>query len=984
MYIENNEKYGLFPSRLISRMLAKASIVVLSAVAVMTPASAQDDADAALEEVIVTGLRGTLQSAQKIKFDAEQIVDSIVADDIANLPDRSVTETLQRIPGVTIDHFISRNDPEHFGGEGSGVAIRGLTQVRGEINGRDGFTANGGRTLSFEDVPPELLAGVDVYKNPSADMIEGGLGGTVNLRTRMPFDLDEQLIGFTASASYQNLIEETTPAFSGIYSDRWDTGAGEMGFLIDVAYSKLKGRVDAIFSRPYVPYDHDADPLTADQYIPRGADWRTERTDRERKGLYTAYQWRPNDEMEYYLTVFRSEYDMNWDEDALFVNNATDTMETTEGNPLYASFADPVFDSNNAMISGTLIDTTEGGVAMGSDVRLSQRNSVTTDVSTGFNWQLDDSWFVSTDLQYVKATTDAFDSTVATGTLLPYITMDVSSGRPHIQTDNAYMADPANYYAAFTMEHFEDNEAEQLALRADAEYTFNNIETLRSLKFGVRFTDLESSIVNTGYNWYPVIQPWMRGWALDGNLPLPTLADMFTEAELENLVHVNTFDNFYRGGVPNPGGVVAPNVSVAQGFPDSYLTLHNAALPYYTCCYYDDSSGTRVTNWAPRELDPSQLNDQTQTTSSAYLMLRFGWDDIGVDGNIGVRYVETESTSTGYTIYPSLTNAGPTVVAFFDAAADGFLDTTNSYSHTLPSLNLRWKLLDDQLVLRLAASQAIFRPDFNQLSSYIQLNANLNDGAPDGSDELSDYHGSAGANNPYLNPLEADQYDVSAEWYYSDIGQVWLTLFRKDIDGFIRQEYIDRTFPATGDFVYNIEQPANQEWAKIDGWELGWRQFWDSGFGIEASYTRINSEAALNDETIPVDTDGQAFGVDVLPYEGLSENSYSTIFMFENSMFSTRLAYTWRDEFLVGVGANGFNGNHRGIDWRLPVFQKEYGQWDGSVFYNISDQYKVGLEMNNLTNEEIVLIGQQIAATDRTRTYTVQDSRYAITFSASF
>ena len=141
----------------------------------------QDATD--LTAVTVTGVRASMASAISIKQGADQIVDSIVAEDIGKLPDNNVAEALQRISGVQID----RNY-----GEGSSIAIRGLTQVRTELNGGDSFTANGGDTLSFEDVPSELLAGIDVYKNPSAEMIEGGLGGTVDLRTHMPFDFTGQ------------------------------------------------------------------------------------------------------------------------------------------------------------------------------------------------------------------------------------------------------------------------------------------------------------------------------------------------------------------------------------------------------------------------------------------------------------------------------------------------------------------------------------------------------------------------------------------------------------------------------------------------------------------------------------------------------------------------------------------------------------------------------------------------------------------------
>lgn len=140
----------------------------------------RDQADGPIEEVVVTGLRQSLESAQAIKRNAEQIVDSITAQDIGALPDRSVSEALQRIPGITLQRTSANRDPARLAAEGGGVFIRGLSWVRSETNGRDIFSATNGRDLSFEDISADLLAGVDVYKNPSADMVEGGVGGTVN------------------------------------------------------------------------------------------------------------------------------------------------------------------------------------------------------------------------------------------------------------------------------------------------------------------------------------------------------------------------------------------------------------------------------------------------------------------------------------------------------------------------------------------------------------------------------------------------------------------------------------------------------------------------------------------------------------------------------------------------------------------------------------------------------------------------------------
>jgi len=266
------------------------------------------------------------------------------------------------------------------------------------------------------------------------------------------------------------------------------------------------------------------------------------------------------------------------------------------------------------------------------------------------------------------------------------------------------------------------------------------------------------------------------------------------------------------------------------------------------------------------------------------------------------------------------------------------------------------------------------------MNAYLQLYLNLNGGAPNGSTDINDYNGSASGGNPWLEPMEADQYDLSLEWYYADVGSAWVNLFRKDIDGFIRTGRYTQEYAG---FPYVIQAPANQDSAKLDGWEAGWRQFWDFGFGVELSYTYIDSSTKVTEQTIPVDTDGTSYNPDSLPYEGLSEKSYSTIFMFENHWISARLAYTWRDEFLVSIGPNGFNGNNQNIQWQIPVFQEDYGQWDGSIFFNINEHLSIGIEANNLTNEEIVLVGRQLNSPGGT-TYSVQDSRYALTLRGNF
>jgi len=230
---------------------AGGSLLAIGCLLASAPAFAQDEPAATEDEdgdvIVVTGIRASLANAQEIKRNADTVVDAITSQDIGALPDRSVTEALQRVPGVSINRFSGTNDPDHFSVEGSGVVIRGLNFVRSEFNGRDAFAAGvGGQALNFADVPSELLGSVEVYKNATAEMIEGGLAGTVNLNTRKPFDNRGFHIAFSGEANYGDLEEEWTPTGSFLISKTWDTGGGTFGLLASGSYSRIRSRSDGL------------------------------------------------------------------------------------------------------------------------------------------------------------------------------------------------------------------------------------------------------------------------------------------------------------------------------------------------------------------------------------------------------------------------------------------------------------------------------------------------------------------------------------------------------------------------------------------------------------------------------------------------------------------------------------------------------------------------------------------------------------------
>ncbi|WP_459542203.1 TonB-dependent receptor [Cellvibrio mixtus] len=430
-------------------------------VALSAPGFAQTDN---VEEIVVSGTRANLQNAQEIKKNANTFVDSISAEDIGSLPDRSVLEAMSRVPGVSIERFAAANDPDHFGVEGSGAVIRGMSATRSEFNGRDSFTANSGRGLNFQDVPPELMSGVDIYKNQSADMIEGGIGGTVSLRTRKPFDSPDRLVAVTADYSYGDMAESWTPTISGLFSDRWETSAGEFGFLVNASSSKLDGVSHGIQSDAYVQYldDYTNFPRPLDGgpnanhagpndiagaerfaeagkgvWLPAGSNASMKNDDRYRKGFSAAFQWENTDKTLINTTQFlRSDARLSWKENTIGYQSGYDRRRAI---PLpgteYTFDDDGIFqagvitndsgfgangwrsvdgdDSANAHIPNGASWATPNLRVFGSQfqtaTRVKETDTIIDDFSTNFKWTPSDSWEVSLDLQHIEAESDDDD-----------------------------------------------------------------------------------------------------------------------------------------------------------------------------------------------------------------------------------------------------------------------------------------------------------------------------------------------------------------------------------------------------------------------------------------------------------------------------------------------------------------------------------------------------------------------------------------------
>lgn len=997
---------------------------VFGAIALVQSASAQEapksNADNnGIETIVVTGQRAALESAQAIKQRSDEIVDSIVAEDIGKLPDRSITEVLQRIVGVTIDHTYrdigGNTDPEHFAVEGAGVTIRGLSYVRSELNGRDSFTANGGRALSFDDVPPELMAAVDVYKNPSAAQIEGAIGGLVNLRTAMPLDFDEMKISGSVMGTYGELSSgNVKPSASLLFSNRWAVGDGDFGVLVDIAHSESATRTDGIQLEAFHPRVSSLEPedtwIPAGQtvWVPRGGvSWRTLAYNRKRDGAYAALQWRPSDTVETSLTYFRSQHKFHWDENAIFNSADPYGIRPADG----TSFT---FDAANRLVSGVLTDPANG-LAFNDDVRSANRKSVTSDLAWNLQWDVSEKLGLSTDLQYIKSTTDADDLTIATGVNVPSETVNLAGSPPTASVDPAFLTNPSNYYWAFTMDGLSKSSGDEWSWRADADYAIGD-GFFKSIRAGVRATDRRAetavTVPGNGYNWAPVSQTWMLGWYM------PRLAGL---NEFPGETKTYAFPRFFNGREKLPSAVVFPSTALTAGWPNTFGSVQEFRE---TLCLEQNPNGCPAFSpWVAPDFDEERgRNDQEERTYSAYVNLKFGSDDAAVpfDGNLGVRVVRTENTAHGFLTVNAFTiptelPPGHTADEYVGFA--GFaepIDEETQYTDVLPSLNLRFKFTET-LQARFAIAKALSRPDFSQLQAFTTLGSGI-----DTTSGVQNYTGS-GNGNPKLEPTRSNQVDATLEWYFAPTGSLTAAVFYKDLsDVIVNQLY---TVPVTdtsgGTQTFAVTGPINGADGTIKGFELAYQQYYDllpgflKGFGVQANYTYVDSERELHDPvTLPYcessnsvtanlnlnfngcDTDGRTFGD--LPLQGLSKHAYNFNLLYDRGPISGRLGYSWREAYLMGVNVNGTNGGNglntnpdsanygqRNISYGLPTYADDYGQLDGSVFYKINDNFTVGLEGQNLTDSMYKELQKQHIGT-LGRAWFVTGRRYTVQFRVTF
>jgi iron complex outermembrane receptor protein len=665
-----------------------------------TQEGARGEADE-VTTVVVTGIRAALQTAAEIKRNADTFVDSITASDVTSLPDLSVAEALQRVPGVTVSRFPTGGaSPDFPSPEGRGNLIRGLGFVRSEFNGRDAFSANGGRALDWSSIPPELVGAVDVYKNQSADLIEGGIGGTINLRTLEPFDRSGHVLAIAAETTYGDVREDWAPTYSAIAGNRWQLGGdSEFGILGAYSSSKLYSmingwqqgaptpRIDPSVSEASGPAKFvGVSPELIEAYVP-GFQLRTNEVDRDRTSYYLATQWQ-NDSLRATLKYARVENEIDslehtteWFPD--HDGGARVTMRDLRFNegwtsPGVATCSGPggvpaapgdcevmIPIGGGLMESGWVADSGESwagayGLGVGNLGIGKHERSMTEDISLNFKWEATDRLYLEFDAQMTKADADYVEVWGGTQTYAnAWVQPDLSSPRVRFDIDQRHQfnrgntrtggsgnlpvstgsADPNASVWQYAADSFREGTGELQAFRLDSKFDFEGDSWFKAVRFGVRFSEREQTNKEIGLNWGGIAPVWAGGAGVLGQFDTP--------------VHeMVDFSNFFRGGVVQGANTQFPYIR-------RDLLLNYGALREYID-NEPDLAGNHP--WTPRgNLDgtgiyrPEDISDITEETQSAFLRLDFA-RDIGtggqsIDGNIGVRFTKTDLVSNGAFAY---------------------------------------------------------------------------------------------------------------------------------------------------------------------------------------------------------------------------------------------------------------------------------------------------------------------------------------------
>jgi TonB-dependent receptor len=758
--------------------------------------SDKSDKPDTVKEVVVTGVRASLKSALANKKNADQISDSVVAEDIGKLPDNNVIEALQHVTGIQV----SRN-----AAEANQLLIRGLPDIATLLNGREIFTSTG-RFITLQDIPAELLSRVDVEKSSRADDIEGGIAGLVDVRLHRPFDFPGMEVAGGAHGTYSSLSGKYDPDANLLLSNRWMTsGGGEFGFLVDGFYSRRQYKeeiLDNYISTQGIPYP-SAPGGTA--FIPLTEGAQSIPGDRKRFAVDAAAQWRPNPQSEFFAEFFYTGY-RNPNSNDFFVG-----LPWICANPATAT----IFPGTNEVkkVTAGCYDLTSNQSFLPS--------TDTYQASIGGNWTSDRLTF-STEGDYTDSKFSQTGYILDTEYYPPPdgYTADFNyngTGTPFMNVTGVNMADPSQFHIRQFYDQWVKQSGNEFDWRADLVFKTGAASGIKSIDAGVRFSDrfAKNRADNPGgldcradlfaarsSPQYPAIAAAAASQACF--TPLSAL----TPAGASHLTSGSQFDGQF-------------GISAWTDADPNWLNTNIGSLRQL----FGQSA-------LPPPEDPTQSFDDRELSYAGYVKANFAFDAgaLPVDGNIGLRVIDTHADMKGnQVVITGIPANAPTSFSFTYVPT---ASTTNTLDW-LPSLNLRLMMKDD-LWLRLGASRTVTRPTFAQLNPGLSLSATT-----------GTLLGSGSKGNPDLKPVTSDNLDLSLEYYFGPQSAITVAAFYRRIDGYIQTAVSSQTI---GGVNYGITSPVNAPAGHIDGVELAYTQFFDflpgplAGLGLQANGTYVDGQ----------------------------------------------------------------------------------------------------------------------------------------------
>jgi iron complex outermembrane receptor protein len=811
-------------TKIFKKGVLASSIALIIAGGVSSQAMAADEAKSAdedIEVIQVTGIRGSLKEALNQKRFAEAVVDSISAEDIGKFPDRNIAESLQRIPGVTI----ARN----FAGEGGNVSIRGTNPELTLVTMNGNYLASTGwfsqqpasRSFDMDLLPPELVAGVDVYKSPMASLDEGGVGGTVAVRTRKPLDLESNTLYLSAEIQDNSIADDNGKGATAFYS--WKNDNETFGLLGSLSTLESVGRA------------HKAENYMDDGWA--GAGIAEFKQDRKRTAYDLTLQYAPSDDLSMNLHYFGVDLDAaNTNQNYLIIAdtdrdafNANVTGATkfgpVNGFALNGSYDGAAFDDTNSRNAETDTQVIAYEIDYSGDSYTVNAKVGNTKATGGDGGNYNVGWVSSNDNQSID-----FDMSGQNSMLLNPINTDASNHAEYVMNNASVNA--AGY-----------REDEESFAQFDIDFDVD-LGPLSSIKTGAKVRDHEFTSFSSKW----------------------TFEDGFTDG----LTKADFADgHFNHSGVGLQGNSPTAIARVDGGKIRSYM----------------DSVKTGET------LNKDSFGVIKEDIFAAYVQGDFSGDDFR--GNIGLRYVKT------------------------DTEAEFFLGDTpatekSDYADWLPSFNLAINL-DTDLILRVSAAKVISRPNY----SFLNPAANVNETTK----RIS-------KGTVKLDPYRANQYDIGLEWYFNEESLVSATLFSKDISSFIIPGANESRVQYQGE-EYILSEPGQGLGGQLEGVELQYQQqMGEFGWSANLTYTDGFGLQNTGEEVVKVDL------------AGMSKLSYNLSAFFENDLVSTRIAYTYRDEFIAQ--STGIGGN---TGWDA------HGFLDANVTWHATDSIDVSLEATNILEE---------------------------------